>query len=345
MAYGALNSLLSGSRPPVQGNLAEAIGYYMPMGGGVGQGQFPPPPPPGGFAPQAAPSYSGSSFLDPENAMPIAAALMKGPTFGDALGNAFAAYGETSKTRKTRDYLAQNYPELAQAVQGGLPIDAAWQLALNGNSAEKPTDDMREYDIARQQGFNGTFMDFMVKMKEAGRNQVNIDTGSKLPTNYRWIDPQNQELGVEPIPGGPGEQMPAELAARIGLAKDALTRLDRVEEAAKGGGLTGVYDWSMGQLGRGEQGELNRELAAGAEALTRMLTGAGMNVAEAQREASLYLARPLDDAPTLANKVAQLKRRLEATVEQASKGRGGVDPSPSEGEWVDLGNGVRLRQK
>ena len=68
---------------------------------------------------------------------------------------------------------------------------------------------------------------------------------------------------------------------------------------------------------------IRRELTAGAEALTRMLTGAGMNANEAEREKSQYLPQPHDTAESLANKVSQLRRRLEATIEQAQKGRGG----------------------
>lgn len=125
----SLNSLLS-AEMPVQGNLAEAIGYYLPMGGGKGEAQFPPPPP-GGFAPQAAPSYSGSSFLDPENAMPVAAALLQGKTFGDSLGGAFAAFGEVSQRRKAKDALKSMYPELAAIADAGAPIDALWKSALD----------------------------------------------------------------------------------------------------------------------------------------------------------------------------------------------------------------------
>jgi hypothetical protein len=129
------------------------------------------------------------------------------------------------------------------------------------------------------------------------------------------------------------------------LAQDAIKKLDTVEQAATSGELTGPIDWGMGQMGKGRPGELNRELAAGAEALTRMLTGAGMNIAEAQREANLYLPQVWDDAPTLANKVQQLKRRLQETVSMAGRGRGvEAVQTPQNDGWTDVGNGVRIRR-
>lgn len=45
------------------------------------------------------------------------------------------------------------------------------------NPMPKPTDDMREYDYAKSQGFQGTFQDYQIALKEAGRpsTSVNID--------------------------------------------------------------------------------------------------------------------------------------------------------------------------
>lgn len=308
---------------------------------------------------QVAGQPSGlSRLLAPEVALPLAAGLLgnQGNSQNLAQGFALATPGlarqnelraQTAESNKTWDWLSQNAPEFGALRDSGMSGSEA--LGLYAQQRYKPgaagTDDMREYEMAKQQGFQGTFMDYQVKMKEAGRQQVNIDTGVKLPSGFRWKDVNNQDLGVEPIPGGPGEQMPSELAARIGLAQDAIKKLDGVEQAASAGQLTGPVDWAMGQVGRGQAGELNRELAAGAEALTRMLTGAGMNLAEAKREANLYLPQAWDDAPTLANKVSQLKRRLQGTVEMAGRGRGvNAVQTPANDGWTDVGGGVRIRR-
>jgi hypothetical protein len=295
-------------------------------------------------------------LLAPEVALPLAAGLLgnQGNMGNLAAGFGYAApalqeqkklQAQTAKDNKTLEFFRAQAPEYAQMIDAGMPISEAWGAYTKQKfGTGTGTDDMREYDMAKQQGFQGSFMDYQVKMKEAGRQQVNIDTGVKLPSGFRWKNSDNQDLGVEPIPGGPGEQMPSELAARIGLAQDAIKKLDGVEQAASAGQLTGPVDWAMGQVGRGQAGELNRELAAGAEALTRMLTGAGMNMAEAKREANLYLPQPWDDAPTLANKVSQLKRRLQGTVEMAGRGRGVEAVQPTNDGWTDVGGGVRIRR-
>lgn len=41
-----------------------------------------------------------------------------------------------------------------------------------------PTNDMREYEFARTQGYGGSFQDYQTEMKRAGANSVNVNTGS-----------------------------------------------------------------------------------------------------------------------------------------------------------------------
>jgi hypothetical protein len=116
MAYGALSSLLSANRP-MQSSLTDAIAAYLPMGGGQGPGEFPAPPPAGGFP--APTPVSGYDFFAPENAMPVAAALLKGPTFGDSLGGAFEQLGGSMQRDHAKRLLKQQYPDLATFVDAG----------------------------------------------------------------------------------------------------------------------------------------------------------------------------------------------------------------------------------
>lgn len=208
------------------------------------------------------------------------------------------------------------------------------------NPQPKMTDDQREYEAARAQGFDGTFMDYMVKMNEAGRQQVNIDTGVKLPAGFRWIDPNDQNKGVEPIPGGPGEQIPGELAARVGMADEFMRQVPQLREQIAGGNATGPIDNLMGRFGVGDQGQLYQQLQSGTDVLMRLLTGAGMNQTEAEQYAQRYLPTMKDDANTMTSKLDRLVRELEATKSMAMRGRGpripGQDASaPSPGGVVD----------
>jgi hypothetical protein len=51
------------------------------------------------------------------------------------------------------------------------------QIAAGPSDIPKPTDDMREYEVAKQQGYGGTFQQYMIEMKKAGASSVNVNGG------------------------------------------------------------------------------------------------------------------------------------------------------------------------
>lgn len=160
--------------------------------------------------------------------------------------------------------------------------------------------------------------------------------GPKPPAGYRWTDTGD----LTPITGGPADPtakggknqrlspMPAELAARIGLAEDFGRQYPQLRTDIEGGAF-GEPEMNMESLGkrrdmvlrRGEQGRIMREIKGGSEALTRMLTGAGMNMAEAQNEVQQYLPEATDTTTTIISKLDMLQRRLGSMIESSSAGR------------------------
>jgi hypothetical protein len=164
--------------------------------------------------------------------------------------------------------------------------------SINKPEGDKQTSDMQEYNLAVQQGFKGTFFDYQVKMKEAGRNQVNIDTGAKLPTGYMWIDPNDQGKGVQPIAGGPATVLPSEAAGRIGLADSFLKNFDTIRAKVAEGVVTGPLDrFQATNNSSSEAGQIYQSIQTGVDSLQRMLTGAGMPASEAAQYAFRYLPR------------------------------------------------------
>lgn len=150
---------------------------------------------------------------------------------------------------------------------------------------------------------------------------ASIQAQEKPPAGYRWDE---SGTALEAIPGGPATKQSAETSARTALAATQLDVLDDEFIAqVEAGGVTGFADILMAKAGRGKQGEIMREINAASEAMVRMLTGAGMNMAEAQREAELYIPTFTDDGKSAASKLRQLKRRLKATIDAAGQGRGG----------------------
>lgn len=141
------------------------------------------------------------------------------------------------------------------------------------------------------------------------------------PSGYTWVDPQDASKGLKAIAGGPAEKVTPEVSARVGLADNFLKQYPDIIAGIEAGIATGPVDYAIGAFGRGEAGQIHRRLDSGAEALLRMLTGAGMNKDEASEYVRRYRASWRDDAPTLKNKAEQLKVELEAMKESLLKGR------------------------
>ena len=146
------------------------------------------------------------------------------------------------------------------------------------------------------------------------------------PSGYKWIDPENPNAGMAPIPGGPGEKVDAEVAGRLGLARSFLGQFPEIRKRVEAGEITGPIDAGMAKLGMGGPGEIRRQMDSGAEALLRMLTGAGMNQEEAREYTRRYRFDPTDKSTTVVSKLNQLERELNSVGETVGKGRGGWTP-------------------
>lgn len=149
------------------------------------------------------------------------------------------------------------------------------------------------------------------------------------PSGYQWNDPADPAKGMTAIPGGPGEKVDAEVAGRLGLAKSFLGQLPDIKQRIEDGGLSGIGGTTAAMAGMGEGGELRRQMDSGAEALLRMLTGAGMNKDEAEEYVRRYKFNPKTDIwgpKTAISKMNQLERELNEVGEMVGKGRGGWTP-------------------
>ena len=113
----------------------------------------------------------------------------------------------------------------------------------------------------------------------------------------------------------------AETSAKIGLSEGFTDNFDAILKSVDAGELTGL-NWvpSVG-FGRGNGGTQYRNIRQGTEGLIRLLTGAGMNEGEARDRVTSYEPSITDDAPTLRNKIVQLKQAID-NVTQAVQTRG-----------------------
>lgn len=232
---------------------------------------------------------------------------------------------------------AEESPDPFTLGAGQQRFDGSGNLIAEGPAVdpELPSS-IREYLFAQEQGDPRTYSEWKRDMSKAGATSVNVggDNMPKAPSGFVQVQNDDGTMGFAPIEGGPGTQIPADVGSRVGLAEDALKQLPSLIEQAKKGSLTGPIDWLMGRAGYGAQGAARRENMAGSEAITRMLTGAGMPASEAQREAHLYIIGIGDNAASAASKLTQLQRRLEGLVEINTRGREGVVVDPATGLGV-----------
>lgn len=134
-----------------------------------------------------------------------------------------------ASTNATKQWLAQKYPDLAQAVEAGLPVSQAWQEAFNRQNAKVETPKPLE--------INGQLVD-------PNTYQVLGDfrdpaTGPAAPSGYRW----KADGGLEFIPNGPAD--PAMAANKP--PTDADVRGAKLSSVIQGDkelllGANGVYD-------------------------------------------------------------------------------------------------------
>ena len=311
----------------------------------------------GGAAPAGQPSWLNRNS---DTMTQLGLGLLSGRTGQEQAALGAQGLVQGLRTNRTAKYLEQNDPELAQAVRAGmLDIGDAFKLSyarktesekaklpqrqwvqlpdgkfgwadkttgsfLPLGTAAKPQTDSRpaliqEYEYARENGFDGGLADYARSKTAAG----GVGGGYKVPTGYRPVDPNNPEAGLEPIPGGPAEEIPGELAARLGMSKSFLEKAPTLREKLANGDVTGWWDQRFALNGVGERGQVYQELQSGADALMRLLTGAGMNESEARTYTQRYLPTGTDTAETAVNKLDRLTSELRATAEEAGKGRGG----------------------
>lgn len=202
------------------------------------------------------PGNQGGGFLQqllsPEVAMPMAAALMGNQGNAANFGNAFGAYGQASAQmagkNKTLDYFRQNAPEFAAMVEAGMPVNEAWGTYTKQRYAQgpKPTSGMQEYDLAREQGFDGSFLDYQTALKKAGAGSTNVTVGGgrfgTIPQGYELIDGPNG-ASLRPIPGGPEDTSKSDQrsAGQAAVVTQTITNAARyARDAAKNRALGGV---------------------------------------------------------------------------------------------------------
>ncbi|MCZ7856000.1 hypothetical protein O9X81_05185 [Agrobacterium salinitolerans] len=109
-----------------------------------------------------------------------------------------------------------------------------------GGKPDLPTD-VREYEYAKQQGFEGSFVDFQLAQKRAGASQVNIDQKAEGAFDKKLAEKQAESLDVMATEG-------MNARADLGVINELGTLM-----AGRGGTLDGVSG-ALAKYGIGGEG-------------------------------------------------------------------------------------------
>jgi len=208
------------------------------------------------------------------------------PELADAARNGFMTPQEAYETYRTDKAKGVNrkletFPD--GTVAWVYPDTGDVEPVGNYGKPSQPTDDMREYDAAVAQGYEGTIQDWIVGNKKAGATTVNVGDGApglgKLSTDFGYVlDPETGKPVVDPetglpraaaIPGSPAQIEAERLVETKRVGKESAARsgnvvLEDIDRALEGldqgllptsgpvGGLLsnvpGTQSFNVGQL-------------------------------------------------------------------------------------------------
>lgn len=236
----------------------------------------------------------------------MSAGLLRGRTGPEQFGlgmqgfaQARGAAKEKAETKKkqsqTFDYLKRMGadPELLGLMEtGAISGKEALDYHLKAQTPKKfdPTDDIREYQFAQSQGFEGSFQDFMTQMKRAGATNINMPGQPNIgtiPQGFQAIqDPQTGAYRMERIPGGPEDQSAnkaAQFEQERQKATTARTAIQSIRDKIDNGGMFDLPE--VGVIGSRLSG-INQEATDVKNSLATLQSIVSFDRLQAMREAS-----------------------------------------------------------
>lgn len=181
-------------------------------------------------------------------------------------------------------------PTLVEMAQNGMGGQAYQMFNASRQQVKKPTS-IQEYEFAKQQGYNGSFVDFQTGQRKAGATNVTVGGGryGTIPQGYQLLESE-EGARMEPIPGGPAALEQQKLADTQQAAQTSRERygnvvLDDIGRAKRtiteGGALNGTGMPSL--LTRNIPGTDGYQVA---QYLETIKANAGFDRLQAMRDAS-----------------------------------------------------------
>ena len=203
----------------------------------------------------------------------VSAQGRQGPDMQQLMTLAQNPYATDAQRQIVNTLLSQQMQRQDPAYQLDMDLKRA-QLEAARNPKPDLTSGQREYQMAQQQGYQGTFMDFRRDLAEAQRAQtnVNVSTGGgspglgKLSTDYGYvmnpdgtprIDPETGLPQAAAVPGSPAAQEASQREEQAGMRQEQAGRaanivmqdIDRALDQSEGWGTTGAVGGLLDAIG------------------------------------------------------------------------------------------------
>lgn len=160
------------------------------------------------------------------------------------------------------------------SINGKLVDPNTYEVIADFSEGPDPTSAMQEYDLARSQGYEGTFADYKRDMAAAGRSSTTVNVGDgnnpglgKLSTDFGYvldpatgkpvIDPQTGLPKAAPVPGSPAAREIEASSEKKSLTNEGTSRsanvvmqdIDLALKQSEGFGTTGFFGGLLDDVG------------------------------------------------------------------------------------------------
>lgn len=216
------------------------------------------------------------------------------------------------------------------------------QVVYSGpGKAEKPTNDIQEFEYAKRNGEVAqgvTFTEWMRANKRSGASNVNV--GEKLPVGYRWT----QDGDLTPIKGGPADKLPEKQQNTVVGAQNLRGAIAEYRTQLQG--------WSKTDLARPDARAAmgtkykNMMLQAKEAYNLGVLNGPDLAILESVITDPVSFTGAITSKAALDKQAAELDRiisKIERVASQRDPRKGGASGDWEPASGADLGGGFRLK--
>jgi hypothetical protein len=138
----------------------------------------------------------------------------------------------------------------------------------------------------------------------------------KPPAGYKW---GQGGASLNPIPGGPATELPAETAGRLAMVEAALPEFKKARKLFEKD--WGPVEYAQYSFDTGDIGRAKLSVRTAIEAALRTATGAAAPEQEVQRYLDMYMPKDVDSKTTAKQKLDALENFMVKSKELITQGR------------------------